>query len=95
MMWFQYPPICSGLATPEHFWLHKRCISVNFFPCFFVGIAEFVYVQMYLSLNIDICLLLVRIDCVAIKPEWKLYFLEWKTHSSLLNLVPGTLEIAF
>ena len=40
MMWFQYPPICSGLATPEHFWLHKRCISVNFFPCFFVGLCR-------------------------------------------------------
>ena len=50
---------------------------------------------MHLNWNIDICSLLVRIDCVAMKPEWKLYFLEWKTRSSVLNLVPGTLEIAF
>ena len=48
---------------------------------------------MYLIFNIDICSLLVRIDCVGMKPEWKLYFLEWKTGSSVLNLVPRTLEI--
>ena len=57
--------------------------------------AEFVYVQIYLILNINICSLLVRIDCVAMKPERKLYFLERKTGSTVLNLVPGTLEISF
>ena len=52
--------------------------------------------QMFLILNIDICPLLVRIDCVDMKPEWKLqvYFLEWKTHLFVLNLVPRKLEIA-
>ena len=34
-------------------------------------------------------------DCVAVKPEWKLYFFDWKALSCVLNLVPGTLEIAF
>ena len=29
----------------------------------------FINVQMYLILNNDICSLLVRIDCVAVKPE--------------------------
>ena len=46
-----------------------------------------------LILNIDICSLFVRIDSVAMKPEWKLHFLEWKVRSSVLNLVPGILEI--
>ena len=31
----------------------------------------------YLILNIDICSLLVRIDCAAMKPEWWLFFLSW------------------
>ena len=57
--------------------------------------ADFFNVQMYLILNIDICSLLVGIDCVAMKPEWKLYFLEWKTHSFVLNLVLRKMEIAF
>lgn len=54
------------------------------------------YVRMFLILNIDICPLLVRIDCVDVKPAWKLhvYFLEWKTHLFVLNLVPSKLEIA-
>ena len=29
------------------------------------------------------------------KTEWEPYFLEWKIHSSVVNLAPGTLEIAF
>ena len=41
----------------------------------------------YLILNIDICSLLLRIDCAAMKPEWWLFFLEWKTHSFVLNSV--------
>ena len=51
---------------------------------------------MFFILNIDICPLLVRIDCVDVKPAWKLqvYFLEWKTHLFVLNLVPSKLEIA-
>ena len=49
--------------------LHKCCISVNFSHVCSLVYAEFVYVQMYLILNIDICSLLVRIDCVAMKPE--------------------------
>ena len=75
--------------------LHKCCISVNFSHVCSLVYAEFVYVQMYLILNIDICSLLVRIDCVAMKPEWKLYFLKCETHSFVLNLVPRKLDIAF
>ena len=43
---------------------------------------------MYSILNIDICSSLVRIDYVAMKPEWKLDFFLQKTLSSVLSLVP-------
>ena len=84
MMSFQGPLICHALVTPAALLvtcnimiinvlsclvlLHKHCISVNFFLRFFVGLRR-IYVQMYLILNINICSLLVRIDCVAMKPE--------------------------
>ena len=41
----------------------------SIFSHFFVGLRRIFYVQMYLILNIDICSLLVKIDCVAMKRE--------------------------
>ena len=86
MLCFSYTRSASG---------YTKAVFLLLFPRFFVVNAEFVYKEMYLTLNSDIGSLLVRIDRVALKREWKLYFLEWETQSFVLNLVPGTLEIAF
>ena len=86
MLYFSYTRSASG---------YTKAVFQSIFPRFFVVNAEFVYEEMHLTLNSDIGSLLVRIDRVALKREWKLYFLEWETQSFVLNLVPGTLEIAF
>ena len=97
MMWFQGPLICCALATPEALLVTQTPYFSQFFPRFFVGLHRICLCAnvLHVILNIDICTLLVRIDCVALKHEWKLQFLRWKTCSSVLSLVPGTLEIAF
>ena len=96
MMSFQGPLICYAIVTPEVLLVTQLTLYFSqFFPRFFVGLCRICLCANVLNLNIDICSLLVRIDCVAMKPEWKLYFLEWKTRSSVPNWVSGTLEIAF
>ena len=68
MMCFQGPLICYTLVTPEALVVTQTLYFNQFFPRFFVVYAEFVY-EMYLILNSDICSLLVRIDCMALKRE--------------------------
>ena len=68
MMCFQGPLICYTLVTPEALVVTQTLYFSQFFPRFFVVYAEFVY-EMYLILNSDICSLLVRIDCMALKRE--------------------------
>ena len=96
MMCFQGSTNVMLKLPLKRFWLHKRCISVNFSHVSLLVYAEFVYVQTYLILNIDICSMLVRIGWVVMKPEWS-YILWNEQHAlrTVLNLVPGTLEIAF
>ena len=79
MLYFSYTRSASG---------YTKAVFQSIFPRFFVVNAQFVYEEMYLTLNSDIGSLLVRIDRVALKREWE-------TQSFVLNLVPGTLEIAF
>ena len=70
MMCFQGPLICYALVTPEAFLVTQTLYFSQYFSHVSLKVyAEFVYVQMYLIMNIDICSLLVRIDCVAMKPE--------------------------
>ena len=96
-MWFQGSLIRCALVTPEGLLVTQTVYFSQFFPRFFVGLHRICLCANVLKviLNIDICSLLVRIDYVAMKHEWKLQFLRWKTCSSVLSLVPGTLEIAF
>ena len=68
MMCFQGPLKCYALVIPEALLVTQTLYFSQFFPRFFVVYAEFVY-EMYLILNSDICSLLVRIDCVALKRE--------------------------
>ena len=68
MMCFQGPLICYALVTPDVLLVTQTLYFSQFFTHFFVGLGR-IYVQMYLILNIDICSLFVRIDCVAMKPE--------------------------
>ena len=70
MLYFSYTRSASG---------YTKAVFQSIFPRFFVVNAQFVYEEMYLTLNSDIGSLLVRIDRVALKREWKLYFLEWET----------------
>ena len=60
MLCFSYTRSASG---------YTNVVFQSIFPRFFVVYAEFVYKQMYLILNSDICSLLVRIDRVALKRE--------------------------
>ena len=46
----------------------------QFFPYFFVGLRRICLCATYLILNIGICSLLVRIDCVVMKAEWNAIF---------------------
>ena len=69
MICFQGPLICDALVIPEALLVTQTLYFSQFFPRFFVVHPEFVYEQMYLILNSDICSLLVRIDRVALKRE--------------------------
>ena len=69
MIYCQGPLICYALVIPEALLVTQTRYFSQFFPRFFVVYAEFVYEQMYLILNSDICSLLVRIECVALKRE--------------------------
>ena len=83
MICFQGPLICYALVIPEALLVTQTRYFSQFFPRFFVVYAECVYKQMHLILNSDICSLLVRIDRVALKREWKLYFLEWELRNTI------------
>ena len=69
MMCFQGPLICYALVTPQALLVTQKLYFSQVFPHFSLVYAEFVYEQMYLILNSDICSLLVRIDRVALKRE--------------------------
>ena len=69
MMCFQGPLICYALVIPDALLVTQTLYFSQFFLRFFVVYVEFVYEQMYLILNSNICSLLVRIDCVALKRE--------------------------
>ena len=69
MICFQGPLICDALVIPEALLVTQTLYFSQFFPRFFVVYPEFVYEQMYLILNSDICSLLVRIVRVALKRE--------------------------
>ena len=48
--------------------------------------ATFLRAVGYLILNIDICSLLVRIDCTVMKPEWWLFFFFNEKHILLYSI---------
>ena len=60
MLYFSYTRSASG---------YTKAVFQSIFPRFFVVNAQFVYEEMYLTLNSDIGSLLVRIDRVALKRE--------------------------
>ena len=61
MLCFSYTRSASG---------YTNAVFQSIFPTFLCGLRrQFVYEQMYLILNSDICSLLVRIECVALKRE--------------------------
>ena len=70
MMCFQGPQICYALVTSEALLdlVTQKLYFSQFFPRFFVRLRRICLCAM-LILNIDVCSLLVRIDCVAVKPE--------------------------
>ena len=53
-MCFQGPLICYASVTPEALLVKQMLYFSQFFPCFFVGYAEFGYVQMYLIVILTI-----------------------------------------
>ena len=70
MMSFQGPLIRYAIVTPEVLLVTQLTLYFSqFFPRFFVGLCRICLWANVLNLNIDICSLLVRIDCVAMKPE--------------------------
>ena len=66
MICFQGPLICDALVTPEALLVTQTLYFSQFFPHFFVGLRRIQLCKMY---YIDVCSLLVGIDCVAMKPE--------------------------
>ena len=70
MMSFQGPLIRYAIVTPEVLLVTQLTLYFSqFFPRFFVGLCRICLCANVLNLNIDISSLLVRIDCVAMKPE--------------------------
>ena len=71
MICCQGPLICYALVTPEALLVTQTlfCISANFSHVSWVFLCRFTQnlfmCKLYLNLNIDICSLLVRIDCAA------------------------------
>ena len=85
MMSFQGPLICHALVTSEAHLvscnimiinvlsclvlLHKRCISVNLFPRFFVGLRRICLCANALNFEYQHLFIACKIDCVAMKPK--------------------------
>ena len=70
------------------FWVMQILHFSQFFTCFLEGLHR-ICSRSNLPLFIA-CKLCGWLS----EPEWKVHFLEWKTHSFVLNLVPRRLEIA-
>ena len=65
----------------------------HFFTSFFIGLCRICLRVKVCNLVfiINFCSVFAGTDCVTDK-YWKLHFLEWKTHSSILNFSPKNSE---
>ena len=78
---------------------HVNTIFQSIFHKFLYRFTQnlFTWKSMLFSFICSLLVGIVRIDCVTDKSKvaWKLHFLEWKTHSLVLKLVPRMLKSHF